>query len=190
MALVTTSIVSGYDYANWNVLEGGFQPEDSIPRAEILFTGTDTIPAKILTNESLWTLTCNLPRNFVYRCVEMRLWCTADTTGDLDDFQESMFGLITPDPAPAWSFLVTAESAAFEYRDAATKDVLRYYKNASSIEAPIIAEDDSSIYMTWFDNSTDATASVVTNWRIRVLQYDIQQYHHYPVHHPIPTISV
>lgn len=169
-----------------------------MPRGEILFAGTQVIPAKINTDESLWTLQCNFPRNWVFRIVELRIWATMDDMAAASDWANGMSCLVSSDEDSDWMFPIQNVSHRFTGTDMALKftfisvspSFIEFFMPDLAVDAPIrTGQGSARLFIRWVDNSGDSTVAVTTFFRIRALMYDVDQDLSWAMHTPVPIIG-
>lgn len=94
-SIVTASVDNGI-LDTWDIPNP--EPVNGAPRGEMVYRGQVEVAAKILTDQSLWTLTLNLPPNFIYRIEELHCSITylveqtlEPTDEDTGGWQAGMF---------------------------------------------------------------------------------------------------
>ncbi len=206
MATVTTSSVDNGQLRNWNVPGASRLRNSIIPRGEVVFAGSDTIPALDALDESNFTLQCNFPRNFWYRLVP-EIWVNtfaASGTGGVADPNGAMRVILSSDALGFTDFTFLLHNEDFFVNDAGAFElsgigvtgvanrVVRPFKPLSGVPSDLIdAQSDAArLFLNWVDVSTDDTAAILVQWRIRALQYDADQVREYPVHTPQPVIAL
>lgn len=203
MATVTTTSTSIAKPIFWDVPPGAELDLTNVPRGEVLFDGSESIPAKDAADVSVWNLLCVLPRNFVYRLVEFRLWALAPDISDFTDWDAFMRGSVTPNPDPgplgAQFFFqltnkvgVNSAFTVFSYpiSTGGAADNVAFFNTDVKLEPAITCNDgNGEIAVSWLDTTADATGITIAHWRIRALVYDISQYRNYAVHVATPTID-
>ncbi len=202
MADITTATVSNGDLKTWDIPPLALQ--SIVPRGEVLFQGSQVIPAKLAADQSLWTLQCNFPRNFVYRLVEVRFWAVTDDSTVYDSFSTSITGLVSTD-APdedAWYFMcpgqtgtsLNALSAVFNIItflfSSAAQSFIGFYRPVEPVNAPIdVGSGAGRLFFRWADITNDATDPVTVFFRIRALMYTVEQARSWQMHTPSPVIT-
>lgn len=200
MTDVTTSTVPAPLIVNWDIPPGsqvGLQP-----RGEVIFQGTQVIPALGAGDEGNWVLQMNLPRNFHYRFVEATVSVTSVDAADLLEWQSSMRVLVSSD-APffqQWNFPMGATefpndtttysvTSRIQFTGAGAT-VISYWNPKQPIDSYIDAASAAGrLLLSWFNTSSSATGATSTFFRFRALMYDQDQVRKFPVHTPIPVIG-
>lgn len=173
-----------------------------IPFGEVVFSGVEVIPAKILTDTSKWQLTCTIPRGYVYLLHNFTVFADS-TTVVLDDFEKGMRILINGNPGDPGSVFVdglVAYNATTHFFGTATSPN-SVQNNATGAAAkiasflipaeawprtPIVcAGGDGTFNLSWFDMSGDSSALVNATFRISFLMYTIEQLRNFALHSPI-----
>lgn len=199
MVDVTTATVSNGALRSWATVP---RPEvSSVPRGEVLFEGSQAIPVQQAVDESLWTLQCNFPRNFIYRIAECRIWATANGEQPFINFQPGIACLVsTDDPAEVdWFFMLSnrvweatsGDQRSFDFTFlSGAVDNMTFFLPEGAIDAPISAAQDAArLFFRWADVTTTTTGAVTASFRVRCLMYDIDQASAWPMHTPLPTIG-
>lgn len=208
MALVTTSLVTPGVINPWTA--PGDLTRSSMPFAECVFAGSDTVPALINNDESQFNWQCNFPRNFVYRITQIVFNCFSSTkiaggglthqeggvraiiSSDVPGFTDYSFSLYAPDQ------FINDTSFQEAYAIAAagvTNDNLRPYHLgglAGDKQPPRTLIDASTaaarVLFTLMNVSTDDTDAVLIQVRMTCDVFTIEQSHHAYLHHNIPVI--
>lgn len=74
MASVQTTSIDNGELATWDIPNP--IPANAAPRGEMVYRGQVVVPAKDAADQSIWTLTLNLPPNFVYRLEDLHVGVT------------------------------------------------------------------------------------------------------------------
>lgn len=203
MTIVTTEVVDLGKGRNWDILPGQMHQTTAIPRSERVYTGATVVPAKILTDTSHFKLSCRLPTNFVYRLLALQMSVLSPSLDAIQDFSPGMMITILVDGfierqfpiyglsierIAAESFMWSLTSAESETTSFALEP--GYGGPYSEVIESFGASSDSQIIVDYIDGSNDSTVAIVVRHWVRVLQYDIEQVHHYPMHSPQPIISM
>lgn len=195
MAEVVTATTGEGKVSLWETVP---RPEFSaIPRGEITFQGNELIPAKAAVDQSMWTLQCNFPRNWVFRLVEYRIWVLSEAT-DVD-WDTAMSCLVSSDAADEddWFFGIYATKALigtspyvnFQFVPA-DPTFISFYAPLGPIDAAINSGEGSArLFQRWVDFTSDTTVAMNAFFRIRALMYDVDQARLWPMHSPVPTIG-
>lgn len=176
----------------------------AIPRGEVLFQGSQVLPAIISDDEQLWTLQMVLPRGFCYRLVESRVSAFADDFTTFEDYQYAMKVTVTTDAPDVDDWSYTMFSTWLEFRDKASyqSDFDGETNNQTMDFHPRLAttgmRDDiiidaasgsAQLFLKWFNGDSTSSTAVLTRWRFRALMYDQDQITKYPVNAPAPVIG-
>lgn len=201
MVDVTTTIADSGTMKLWSVPPQQERTWTSIPLAEILYEGTQLVPAKLAADESLLALTLNLPRNNVYRIVEARAWAQSSALSIFNDWAPAVNVLVDPNlvgatGAGTWEFTLDAAPHAparaaypFAFSSVTNNWTSEFLPAARSvIDSPFQAADGGRIYIRWADISTDVTAATVFHWRFRCLAYTQEQYDKFGMNSPVPVL--
>lgn len=202
MALVTTSVVDTGVSRRWDLPLG----PRSAPRVQILYSGTTTIPAKIINDESLYTLSCRLPTNFAYRLNEIQMTARVPANVDMNDWSQGMSVQWAVGGVTIRQFILVNAMLAYQgggtqeqfaWSATATNDLLTVFlpPHNQVLNHVIVADAPAStaqILVNWVDvtTSTDTAEIDLDHW-VSVYQYDIdEQLRDYPMNAPIPTITL
>lgn len=203
MALVTTASVDNGNLRTWDT-PGGPIGNNNSPVGEVVFQGSEVIPAIGVGDTGLWTLQCNFPRNFVYRIVEYRNWMVGPSAADMNDTQDAWTAIISSDAPDFDDFYIMIASESFWLNAtpgettlisfvpnaSVTNDLMKIYSvRGGPPEAPIDANSGAARIFQRAVNDNASSASVTHFWRIRALQYNVDQFERYPMHTPVPTIG-
>lgn len=200
MVDITTATVSPFLLTTWDIPPGsqvGLQP-----RGEAIATGLATIPALGASDENLWTLQMDFPRNFHYRLVEASMNAVSDSVADLEDPQNGMRVLVSSD-APgfaAWSFFMAYDQlpngtdapdvvARVNFASVTTDDSFSSFHSVGPIDGFIDAANGAARLLSRWLNLNPTTAAIDMSWRFRALVYDQDQVRKFPVHTPTPIIG-
>lgn len=199
MVDITTATTSVPLLTNWDI-----PPGDQIgiqPRGEVVFAGSQIIPALVAGDENRWTLQMDFPRNFHYRVVEALVSVTTDLSVDLNDAEPGMRVLVSSDSPEfqQWSFPLQSvvfpdDSAAFPSSIiigflSGSPIVQAFYQPPIPIDSFIDAANGAArLLLTWM-NVLPVANAMTANFRFRALQYDQDQLRKFPVHTPVPTIG-
>lgn len=202
MAVVTTAAVDNGDLFTWDLPPEPLPTDQGIPRGEVIFQGTDTIPAKSATDTSLFTLQLNLPRNFLYRFTEIQVEAQVTATAVLADFEPAMMCLVSSDAPNFQSFdtvlwnqakHVVEDISAFQFALAGTNKFMTAFSPLDPDQLAKVVLDANAgaarLFIQWADPSADTTTAVVAIWRARALQYDQEQMHSFGMHNARPTLQ-
>lgn len=200
MVDITTTTTGIPDIRSWSIPASA--EESGIPRGEVVFAGVQTVPAKLAADINRWLLVMVLPRNWVYRLVELQVVGLMEDGEPMQEGQPAMFGQIISDAVNEldWFFtLLNIGQWGAVNQDAFPKD---FAGQANDIWAQFVpafqAVDgytiDSSagtgqVSVAWMDKSGDASAAWDAHFRFRFLMYDVRQVNFWPMHAPQPIIA-
>lgn len=189
MTDITTAVTDSGVLTSWAIPDE--QTGYGGPRGDLVFSGTDVIPALITTNESKWQLTCTVPRGFAWKYASFTCSFTSDDFSDFDDMERGGKMVITMDDQVderAWFsetrlYNVSVNSNAFDFTD--TADVFAQFiipNPPDYFMYPRLA--DGTIVFTMMDVTTSATNAMAVRWRMRLLQYTYEQCNSWQAHYP------
>jgi len=175
---------------NWDVEDGTRHPYDFVPRGQLLYAGSELLPEKIGGDTLRWTLSMLLPRNFVYRAVELRIWIDAALVATIDDQESSVLAAFTPvGGGKVWH--TELEGGLAFTSGGGSMPVHRFYvPRGAGFSDPLVVDAPGGTITTHVNNAeSDPTEEFTGRWYCRVLIYDITQFTHAPVHTPSPIIG-
>jgi len=201
MATVSTSSSDNGQVSTWSIPPGS-TPPGQVSRGEVVFQGSDQIPAVGAGDDSLFMLQCNFPRNFIYRVVEWRAWVVGNSEGALEGPEQALTLIVSSDApdfndfyalAPMTSWFDGAAGAPVSNLNyvpsAATNDRMSFFKLSQPIDTFIDSNAGAARLFHRWVNPTASTSAFTIYWRIRALMYDVEQLRKYSVHTPTPVIS-
>lgn len=197
MAVVTIASTDNGEIRTWDLPA----PLEGEPRGEVVFQGTDAITAKSATDTTNFTLQCNFPRNFVYRVVEASLTAfgTADSVfADFEDFMRCIVSSDAPDfddfsavfHNVALPLTSSAGQHSFQHSLVVTNDFMTQFLLTTPLDGVAIDANSAAarLFINWVDPSADSTTAVNIFWRIRALQYSVEQFNNYAMHNAPPRL--
>lgn len=192
MAIITVDTTSPAHPERW-AIPPGYQTS-AMPRGIITFAGTETIPAKLAADQTVWTLTCNFPTNFIYRLFDFRVLMNG-TAGDVVDATSAM-PITIVDDHNTWGFCAAQEAApsGVESPLKSTTEVQECYEARGSARTPpstVIQNTSGSanLQVNLVDPSGDTTAEFTFTWHIGCYQYDVSQLNAGYMHVAIPVLQ-
>lgn len=187
MATITTSITGEPASLLLDI-----NPLDPIAaRAQIFYTGVNTVPAKIAANISEYELTCPLPANFVYRLIDLSIISRGPSLSDLTDFSASVQFQLQNASADIRVHSIEGQ-AVFFWQPGITDPFMRLFVlPAGQMQQPFrAAPTGGELFLRYIDASTTTTNSVGIVFNVRFLQYTIEQFNASPMHTPFPVLNV
>lgn len=173
----------------------------NVPRGELFFEGIQNIPAKAALDSSRWLLNMPLPRNWIFRIAQARVFAFMNNFAAGNNFQDGMLvTVLTESPGQSnWFFTLWADlgsraansAYAFNFATVDPNYVSGFLPQYDSITDLInTGTGDASLQLSWLDGDADATVEVNVFYRFRLLLYDVRQSHDWPIHTPTPVITV
>ncbi len=193
MAIITTATVSGGDHVQWS--RPGGTAINAIPIGQLNFRGGATIPLKITTNDSLWTLSCTLPRNFVWIPTKCTVQAFSAQEGDLDGWEDGILGRTNDgvddiDIFNMYNMTSYYHSTGFDSyfweADTGADAKTTSFDVAQQSQFPSSAINcdtaPGAITLNWFSNSSSEIDITTILFRVSALQYTIEQFREWPLH--------
>lgn len=176
-----------------------------MPRGEVLFAGSQTIPAHGTGDESLWTLQMDLPRNFWFRLVDVNMTGVYQSDNDVEEPQPGMRVLVDTD-APGqtqWNFPLRQvdfpEGTAsppigirITFKSATENEHMSFFHVPVGVQVDRFIDNSNGsgrLFLSWIDDGAAVTGDIIMSFMFRLLMYDTEQIFKFPVHTPVPTIS-
>lgn len=190
MALITTATVDVGVIENWDRPAGQDNP---IPIGKMEYGDLVAIPLKAAGNESLWTLTVTLPRNYVWVPTRFKLQTFSESEADLAQWEPCMLGTTvdgvgdTVDPFIVGAITVGIAEISFLIADTGASSVIKPFEilpNQFPSHAIECGQGAGSLNLSWFDTNGSETAITNVLYRITCLQYTIDQFRKFPIHTP------
>jgi len=194
MAAVVTTINDSGVLENWTASAG-----PTVPKGSVLYSNTAfAIAAKISTNEMTINITLTLPQSYFYRLLFVELNLRAPLLADLEDYEKGARVTIFPGGVESRRFpiynlteLATAgaEPGFKSDPDGVTDDFGTFFGPlpGTPIGAELIdgtSQIANTILIRLVDTSADATSAMLGAYRVRVLQYTVDQARLSGVHTP------
>lgn len=204
MADLTVATVSAVRTTLWSVPTLPQVQWSAIPRGEVLFQGSQVLPAIISDDEQLWTLQCNFPRGFHYRIIESRVNVFAGDFLFFEDHQYAMSVLVSSDAPGMLDWTYGMYSTWLEFRNKASfqtnfdgetnNQIMQFHPRLAGpgMNDDVLidcASGAARLFLRWFNGDSTSTGATLAQFRFRALMYDQDQVTKYPVHSPLPTIS-
>lgn len=186
---------------NWQS-PGGYDLQFSgIPRGEIVYQGSQVIPAKDAADINVWALTCTLPDKFCYKLVETRISATFSDSADGADVEDGVRVVMTDDdfsdafslgPPPFFDGLALPSTKGFRFQAGAEFWMLEMARWGTADPPPRFMKAQAApatIVVNWMDASSDSSAAWTAFWYLRVFTFDISQLNAFAAHYPVRTIQ-
>lgn len=193
MTVITTAVADAGELVTWETPGLG---KSAMPRGEIIYRGTNTVAALAADDESVYQLTCTLPRNYAWKFAEIRLSILGTDTAVFDDLERGGRVLVTAD-AQTEDFMIFSESRLYnqsvnsnQVLEGVTNDVMEGFRvpdPPGCFFQPKLAA--GTIVLTLVDHSTDTTTAYAVTHSIRMYMYTIEQMQYYLVHFPNLVVS-
>lgn len=187
MATITTAITVAADPLLLDI-----NPADPIAsRASIEFFSIDTVPAKLTTDVTLYTVTCPLPPNFVYRLIDLTLIVRGTTIGNVNFFEPSFQFQLQNASQDIRTHSVEAQTAFVWNADVTNLATKLYELPSGEMQFPFrSAPAGGELFLRLWDVTAQATTAVSMVFRARFLQYTVEQFNASPMHTPFPVLSL
>lgn len=178
--------------------------QDATPYGELQFSGVQIIPAKITTDTSRWQLSCVLPRGFAYAITQIGYSVETTTAASLNlstgfDVASSWstFGTIPNLTNTLDTFLMRNAYTNITNATAGSTQTNALFFVTAFKPAPEqfpntlipCTSGNGSIVGSWMDKNNQNTVAVTVAYRIRLLQYSIEQYREAPISTPSGVIA-
>lgn len=167
------------------------------PLGYIHYSGTAVIPAKILTDTSLLTLTYTLPRGFFYQLQDLAITALSDQIASINSFERLWYCTLSENGVQRRNFTLQNIVPQAEQLNGlnsfltilATLQIATAFKPHGWPRRLIDGGDARAFIRTvWLDNSATATNEVTVSFDVRFLQFTIEQARNSPLYTPIQDI--
>jgi len=169
----------------------GNNPASIMPFAEVVFSNPGVAIALLGAGDvNVWTYTCTLPANFVYRVVEMKVLAAGPAESDLDDAEPGMMVTATENQVAFKNWLLWNQcqylgstsgslSAIAAANPATTNDFQTIFANPAGADVQsdfIDASQGISIIQTVWVNFNATSSAMTVSPYYRFYQYTIDQF--------------
>lgn len=200
MAVVTQTLTSTLTRRNFVTPAATSGYGGLAPIAEVKATSSETILAKGISDEGVYSFSTILPSDFVYRLVELRIQLASVNVADLDNFERAMEFVFTENQVTSKrfqcvqeNFFYTALDAQIERNPGVTNPIVNAYMPANPyglFTDVIDASQGQSIMLgVILDNNAAATNAVATDFYARFLQYTVDQLNSGAMWTSIPVVA-
>lgn len=187
MPQITTAVVDIGITRSWDIPERNL---GMIPRAEILFHGNTTVPSKLTTDTTLYTLDCQFPSNFVYRIVDIYMLMDAPSNTAMAFYAEGIMASFIVSGVVKRRFALlklrgfgSGDNVFFVNSATATNDFTTLYQPLNTNYHDILEASNpglnSQLFFSLVDITAGATEAINIEHQVRAVQYTIEQYNRY-----------
>lgn len=190
MAIVTTTTTGVPVIDVWDIPDQTNHHQSFIPRGEVVFRGSQTIPTLGAGDENHWLLDMTLPDAFVFRLVESTMHVEADISDLADPADGMQFTLTDVKGTRIWTMandFITGTAAGYITPGdiAGSNDTATEF---TAIAPPESFMGTSGVIQGVWLNLVPTTGIMIPTFFFRFLMYDVEQLRHWQVHAPAPTI--
>lgn len=193
MALVTVAATDPGIVTIWKEPPSG----SGAPWGEVVWSGTIAIPVKDAADETLFQLTCNFPRNYVYKMAMMNLAATSadgvifgqfdrgirvlmsvDIDGVSSAFSDNFLIMLSnrdPGGLNSVQFNTALDLAMYQLPNGAGPPIPDYFLDVTNAGRHL---------WQWFNFSTSSSLAATVFWRAKAYIYTKEQLNDWPIHYP------
>lgn len=187
MAVTASTLTFTPDVWSWNGPPGRYRDQTRAARAEIAFTGGQTILAAGVGDESITTLDFTLPRNFSYVLMEASLRIKTAVDGATNNMDlNSSLGLFRG-ATQQW-VQGTSPGVTFDTGGADTFNETKIYTYPEIPTGVLIPLSGNNVFINIkVSNNVQDDAAYSAVPFVRVLQFDLEQAFYEDVNNPVPV---
>lgn len=200
MADVTTAAVDGGTVTFWDIPQG----VTGVPRGEVIYQGSQLVPATENMDTSMFTLTLNLPRNWAYKMMELRVFAQAIDNATFVDYDTGIHvtastdkdgvSAVFSDQFILWNVLSASTAyvstgRSFVFSNPTDINFTEYARVPQLPGYFLDASDGGRLFLRWCNDTTDDTNAITIGWYAKLYQYSVEQIRSWAVHQPFPQMN-